>query len=127
MGWVFLTVAVCLLAYTSVQLYRYRGSDSWPTLEGFIEGHPELHAWGGDGKSYYATLFYSYSVDGESYSGTWESPSGIKKQRLLDTIAAKLPSGSRVRVRYNPRKPEMSMADIDLSMFNVDLITTLGL
>jgi uncharacterized protein DUF3592 len=127
MGWFFLACFVCLLAYAGVQFYRYRGSNSWPTLEGVIEGHPEVRAWGGDGKSYYAILLYSYSVDGESYSGTWESPSGIKKQQLLDTITAKLPSGSKLRIRYNPRKPQMSMADIDISMFSVDLITTLGL
>jgi uncharacterized protein DUF3592 len=126
MRWIYLAVGICLLAYAGVQFYRFRGSTSWPTLEGIIEGRPEVHAWGGSTKSYYATLFYSYSVEGESYSGTWESPSG-KKQQILDTITAKLPSGSRVRVRYNPRNPEMSMADIDISMFKDDLTTALGL
>jgi hypothetical protein len=105
----------------------YRGNDSWPTLGGVIEGPPEIRASGREGKNYYALLFYSYSVNAERYSGTWQSPSGVKRQQLIDVIAAKLSSGSTISVRYNPRKPHMSMADIDASIFSLDPIITLGL
>jgi hypothetical protein len=125
-GWLFLIAGISVVIYATEQLYRYRGSDSWPTTEGTIEGQPELHSYG-SAKAYYAVLFYSYSVDGERHSGTWQTPSGSRKQQILGTVGAKLPSGSSIIVRYNPKKPTLSMADIDASIFCAETTTTLGL
>ena len=126
MSAVFIAALVCLLAYGCVQFYRYRGNSSWPTVEGAIEGQPELHAVS-SGQVYYARLFYSYSVNADRYSGTWESSLLVNKQHILDTISANLSSGTRIAVRYNPRKHQMSTADIDGSIFRIDKMTTLKL
>jgi uncharacterized protein DUF3592 len=115
------------ILYASVQLYRYRGNSEWPTVEGVIEGPPEIHCHSADGSSYYAVLFYSYSVNGERYSGTWTSPCKPKKQQLVDVINAKLAAGSKIAIRYNPKRLTLSVADIDASLFNEDEIIALGL
>lgn len=127
MAWVLAAALVVFVLYAAVQLYRYRGNAAWPTVEGIIEGPPEIHGHGPDGTSYYAVVFYSYSVNGERYSGTWTSPLKPKKQQLLDVINAKLAAGSKVAIRYNPQKPMLSIADVDASVFNEDDIITLGL
>jgi hypothetical protein len=127
MGWVFAAALFVFILYAAVQLYRYRGNAEWPTVEGIIEGTPEIHGHSADGSSYYAVLFYSYSVNGERYSGTWTSPYKPKKQQLLDVINSKLAAGSKVAIRYNPKRLMLSMADIDASVFNEDDIITLGL
>src|SRR5690348_10147023 len=84
---VFIGALACFLVYGCVQFYRYRGNSSWPTVEGIIEGPPELHGVS-SGQVYYARLFYSYSVDADRYSGTWESSLLVNKQHILDTISA---------------------------------------
>jgi Protein of unknown function (DUF3592) len=127
MGWVFAAALVVFILYAGVQLYRYRGNAEWPTAEGIIEGAPEIHGHFAEGSSYYAVLFYLYSVNGERYSGTWTSPFKPKKQQLLSVINAKLAAGSKIAIRYNPKKLTLSVADIDASLFNEDEIIALGL
>jgi hypothetical protein len=126
MWWVFVVGIAAFAVYAAVQFYRYRGSGKWPVVEGAIEGAPEMHADGSDGASY-SILFYSYAVDGDRYSGEWKSPSKAKKQQIVDVIAAKLPSGAKVEIRYNPKRPAMSMADISPALFDDDAIIRLEL
>lgn len=127
MGWVFGAAVAGIAVYAAVQLFRYRGNRNWPTVEGTIEGTPEIHAWGAESHSYYAVLFYSYSAGGERYPGSWQSPSKPKRQQVIDLIAAKLPPQTKITIRYNPKKPAMSLADIDPLIFNEDEIIRLGL
>ena len=127
MVWVFLAGAAAFAVYASVQFYRYRGSDHWPEVEGVIEGLPEVRATGGDRKVFEAILFYSYGANGDRYSGEWSSPPHSNKQALRDTVAAKLPAGTKIQIRYNPKKPSTSMADISAALFDEDAMIRLEL
>jgi len=124
---VFIAGIAVFALYAAVQFYRYRGSAHWPVIEGVIEGAPELRLTGGSIKVYEATLFYSYAPNGDRYSGEWISPAKSNQQALHDVVAAKLPPGTKIQVRYNPRKPSMSMADISTALFDEDAMISLEL
>jgi hypothetical protein len=44
----------------------------------------------------------------------------------MDVIAARLPGGTKVAIRYNPKKPAMSMAEISTALFDEDAMIRLG-
>jgi uncharacterized protein DUF3592 len=117
MMWIFAEALFVRIQYAAVQFYRYRDSAGWRIVDGIIEGQPEIRGHSADGTSYYAILFYTYSVNGERYSGTWRSPFKPKKQQLSDVITAKLAAGSKVTIRYDPKRLGLSMAEIDASVF----------
>lgn len=127
MAWFFVLGIAVFAIFGLVQFFHYRGSSDWPAVEGVIEGAPELHAFGGRGTSYYAILFYSYAVDGDRYSGEWTSPSKPTQKMIVDVIAAKLPSGTKIAIRYNPKKPEVSTPDISPALFDENAMIKLDL
>src|SRR5690242_2980719 len=118
-GWIFLGAVAIIVVYSAVQFRKYHGSDRWPTVNGVIEGEPEMRAWD-RGRSHYATVFYSYSVAGERYSGEWDTPSYPNEAKVRAFLAACVPKGSSVIVRYRRDNPSVSMLDIDTSGYNPD-------
>jgi hypothetical protein len=59
----------------------------------------------------YTTVKYSYSVDDHDYSGAWMTPFLRNLTALNEFLAAELPIGKTVDVRYNPRKANRSVLD----------------
>jgi hypothetical protein len=125
-GWIFLGAVSVFVVYAAIQLWRYRGSNTWPTNDGVIEGEPEMHSWN-DGQSRYATVFYSYSAAGERYSGEWDTPSFPADARVLAFLAANMPKGSAVVVRYRPDKASVSTLEFDTAASGGDGPIKLGL
>lgn len=113
-AWIFGIALAVFAVYLAVQFWRYRGSDTWPTTDGVSEGDPEIHSWG-ESPSLYAIVFYSYSVAGERYSGEWKSPSFSTEAELRAFLAANLPKGTAVRVRYRPGKAKVSALEFHAS------------
>lgn len=77
-------------------------STHWPIVQGHVQGFIP----GGDESM--CALLYSYSVNGEYYSG--EIP--ILKDRIFrseDDVRMMLPTGSTIDVKYSPTKPERSV------------------
>jgi hypothetical protein len=111
-GWIFLGAVAVFVVYAAVQLWRYRGSSTWPTTNGVIEGEPEMHSWD-DGHSRYATVFYSYSAAGERYSGEWNTPSFPTDAKVREFLTANMPKGSAVVVRYRADKAGVSTLEAD--------------
>ena len=91
-GWIILGAVAVFVVYAAIQFWRYRGSTTWPTTNGVIEGEPEMHSWD-EGRRRYATIFYSYSAAGERYSGEWNTPSFPTDAKVREFLAANLPKG----------------------------------
>jgi hypothetical protein len=118
-GWIVLGAVAMMVFYAAFQIRKYRGSDRWPTVNGVIELEPEMRSWD-RGHMRYATVFYSYSVAGERYSGEWNTPSYPNDAKVRAFLAACVPKGSPVAVRYRRDNPSVSMLDIDTSGYAPD-------
>jgi hypothetical protein len=125
-GWIFLGAVAIIVVYSAIQFRKYRGSDRWPTVNGIIEGEPEMRSWD-RGRSHYATVFYSYSVTGERYSGEWDTPSYPSVAKVRSFVAACVPAGSPVVVRYRTDDASVSMLEIDTASFADDGPIKLGI
>ena len=118
-GWIFLGAVAIIVVYSALQIRKYRGSDRWPTVTGVIELEPEMRSWD-RGRMRYATVFYSYSVAGERCSGEWDTPSYPNDAKVRAFLAACVPKGSSVVVRYRRDNPSVSMLEIDTSGYAPD-------
>ena len=125
-GWIFLGAVAIIVVYSAIQFRKYRGSDRWPTVNGIIEGEPEMRSWD-RGRSHYATVFYSYSVTGERYSGEWDTPSYPSEAKVRSFVAACVPAGSPVVVRYRRDDASVSMLEIDTASYADDGPIKLGI
>ncbi len=74
----------------------------WPTTQGRIEAHHP----GGDGCL--CLIGYSYSLDGEYYSGEMPVHKG-RMMKSFDDVQEKLPVGTTLDVRYRQNAPHISV------------------
>jgi hypothetical protein len=80
-------------------------STHWPVTWGTVQGYaPPV-----EGSHAVAMLLYSYSVNGDYYSGELPVP---KRGAIRDKDDARhlLPIGANIEVRYSPMKPHRSVA-----------------
>jgi hypothetical protein len=109
--WVLLLGTTGIVIYCITMFIRYRGSDSWTLVSGKIEGYAKPTFDDGSMSVCYTTVKYSYSVDDHDYSGAWMTPFLRNLTALNEFLAAELPIGKTVDVRYNPRKANRSVLD----------------
>ena len=120
-----LTLFVCGIAagYAIVQIGRAILASRWPSVEGEIATTRLVHRFGVDGPEDYDYIGYRYSVNGRPYRGDrvrfgpQVAPRSIiptvdpepDHPNRAATVTREYPQGARVRVYYNPRRPEESV------------------
>ena len=104
---IYLLLALSGLIAVVVRNLRERKGQSWPVVEGTVES-AQMAAVDGQAR---AEVIYSYSVNGEYYSGVFfrVTRSGRKGEEIL----AHFPKETRVLVHYDPRSPEVSVLDLN--------------
>ena len=102
----FWVVLVLISLFTViVRNMRERAGQSWPVVNGTVES-AELAVTDGRVR---AEVRYSYSVDGEYYSGLFfRIPNSTKKG---EKILAQFPKGLHVLVHHKPGAPDVSVLD----------------
>jgi hypothetical protein len=98
-----------IVTYCIVMFIRYRGSDSWTIVAGKIESYDNPTYDDGSMSVCFTTIRYSYSVDDHQYRGGWMTPFVRNLPALNEFLAAELPIGKIVDVRYNPGKTQRSV------------------
>jgi uncharacterized protein DUF3592 len=82
---------------------QLRGCESWPLAEGKIfmakVGSRQDFGW-------FVNLTYSYSAEGEYYSGNFQQD--FLRKKTAEAYAERFPSGTQIPVRYRPGRPETS-------------------
>ena len=112
-GFIFHCLSAIALAWFLFLLYRTQAVRKWPTvigtvIESSVEKDPDLNR--------YPQVRYRYSVNGTEYTSDRILPHG----RLATTgthavrVVARYKTGSRVRVRVNPRRPADSALETGL-------------
>ena len=120
-----LTLLACGIAviYAITQIGRGILASRWPTVEGEIADTRLVHRSGGEGVGDYEYIAYRYSVNGRPYRndrvrfGPEVAPSSIvpefdpepNRPSGAAALAREYPRGRRVRVYYNPQRPEESV------------------
>ena len=102
-----LLAAIPLIAVGDAIRDRFlrKRAEGWSEAEGRIESGAVSGARG----TFYPTLSYSYSVNGEWYSGSVEDcESFTNLQKARDFVDAH--TGKSILVRYDPNRPEKSAA-----------------
>ena len=123
--WVALAaVAVIALGRT---IWVYRGSASWPVVEGTITGLNVQQIRDADGRYSYATFTYHFQdCEGCQKSGTWHKNFSTD-EAAYDFAKRELPIGKQVVVRFNPKNPAINDLELDASTYTDDRPTSLGL
>ena len=80
-----------------------RASEGWPTVFGTIEQRYVDD----EDRTPYATIAYSYSVNGEYYAGFVRQAFPISNQ--AEKFLENYPRDAKVMIRYNPHKPSYSV------------------
>jgi len=90
----------------TVHWWRTRHSSTWPTIASSVvsgQVRPE-------GYHYAVEIYYSYSVNGEYYSGVLRHTARTRKR--AEEFSRKFPPGAFLRVRFNPSRPDVSHANL---------------
>lgn len=105
---------ICLLISAGAAVSRVltrRASQSWPSVLGSVEFTSVLANEGRSKLLYPHVLHiaYSYVAAGDRYSGFYEQR--CRREPDADALAGTLKTRG-VMVRYNPRRPEKSLAEV---------------
>jgi len=103
-------VVAAFVVFWLLKRAKLRRSQSWPTEVGRVESTAVVLKSGGGqpgAAAYYAELKYSYTVQGQTYSG-WLSRRFILKGRAEKWIA-RYGNNDPLTVRYNPAKARDSV------------------
>jgi hypothetical protein len=122
--WILLGSVVVFIIYVLVAAFKFRGSGTWPTTNGTVEGEPEIRKSKND---YYGTVRYSYTTGSGRYSGEWLTPAFFRRDQLTSFISSHFPPGQNVTVRYHPGKPDRSLLEVDPEIYNRDPMIKLGI
>jgi hypothetical protein len=77
----------------------------WPAVEGVIEKSQPSS----EGDDLQPNILFGYTVSGRRYERNVEYPSGTNPTPMLaDSYVAKYPQGTKVRVYYDPARPEQA-------------------
>ena len=105
---------------------RGRKTRDWPSVEGLIE--QSLHS--SDENDILPKIVFSYQVDDRRYQRDLALPggSGVTPD-FAESYVKKYPQGTRVRVHYNPERPEQAtlepgLAHDDWLIFAIGLLAT---
>jgi hypothetical protein len=126
--WISLGALTLGAVYSVIYFFRYRGSDEWPTVQGTVEALIRIRSTNGRASDpVYGILSYSYQIDGEYYSGEWDTPMFPSKSEVDEFIGKYIPLKSAVVVHHDPRHPERSTLEIDPRLGQPDYLTELNL
>lgn len=88
---------------------------NWPTVPGTVVSSQVQTVRGTEsGVSYEPHVVYTYTVDGQTYTGdklnfsAWRSTGKAEPQKKVDAY----PVGAEVSVHYNPKKPREAVLEI---------------
>lgn len=101
-SWVILVTIGGIAIYCATMFVRYHGSRSWSLTSGKIESYDKVTYVNTAAGTCFTNVRYSYSVDDDYYSGVWFTPILRNLAALNQFLAAKLPVGKSVDVRYKP-------------------------
>ena len=107
--WIIAGGTAVIATYCIVMFLRYRGSDSWALVTGKVKSYDKPTYGHGGRSACYTTVRYNYSVDDHEYSGGWMTPFVRDLPALNEFLAAELPIGKFVDVRYKPGKTNRSV------------------
>jgi hypothetical protein len=91
------------IASAPAEWWKRRQSKDWQLAQGRIYQSKATH----DERFWIAEVSYSYSVNGEYYSG--EDKQRFATKRRAEEYARRFPREAVIFVRYNPGKPEVSL------------------
>ena len=111
-----------ILYFGIQQALEMDDSREWPTTEGVItrslivQHHPrgsEKHGYA-QRREYEVRVEYSYDVEGTRYGGDRLRirPNRYQGERSAKRELAKYPAGQKVKVYYDPEKPERSVLEL---------------
>ncbi len=108
--------AVVVASYKWPRIRRVlsvRGSSRWLLTTATVE-QVLVHSYSGRSGvwAYRPEVVYSYEVGGEFYSGKYEGELSSSEVEA-NALAQQYPKGTRLHVRVNPRKPEVSALTLD--------------
>lgn len=111
-GFLLLTMARLFPGAVSApsEWWKRRRSGGWPLVQGRI--HEAVAVW--DENFWVAHITYSYSVNGEYYSG--EDKQRFATERRANEYADRFPTETTVFIRYNPNHPDVSVMRRDEQM-----------
>jgi predicted phosphoadenosine phosphosulfate sulfurtransferase len=99
------------IAWQIMQVWKRRRAASWMRVQAKVEGHEVLVA----GSNGWVVAFYSYSLNGEQFTGEWRKWF-IARMGDYQSAAAKIidrvSQGKTIDVRVDPQRPTNSVADI---------------
>ncbi len=118
----------CIAVYFAFRLVRYGRSGMWPETEARVELYgPYRHLDNAGTRSLsFVDVSYSYTVDGQFYSGQFLSPTLPNDDALTAFLKERLPVGQTVLVRYHSKHPERSIIGQEI-LAPQDVITELKL
>ena len=119
----FFGAGLALDLYSGDHLWLAMSSKSWPTADGTI-GTSEIETTRARrSASYAAHVTYTYSVDGKPLGGNQVTfgNEGLGDRSEVQSIVARFPSGSAVKVHYEPGKPANAVLIVGLETWR-DLI-----
>ena len=126
---------IFLLAGLGVSYYGYtiyatgEASKSWPTASGTIIESRVVSSQDSDGGvTYKASIGYSYSVSGRTYSsGTVSSGDyGSSDRSHAQGVVSDHPLDSKVTVYYDPANPTNALLEPGIPMFSFLMVTLIG-
>jgi hypothetical protein len=99
------------IAWQVKHAWKRRRAGSWALVQARVEGH-EVFVAGSNG---WVVAFYSYSLNGEQFTGEWRKwflawPGDY--QSAAGKIIDRLPKGKTIYVRVDPQRPSNSVAQI---------------
>jgi hypothetical protein len=125
-SWLSITALLVGVISCIVYFFRYRGCETWPTVHGTVEALVRIRSLGGDASSpFYGTLSYSYVVDGQYYSGEWNTPQFPSEQQVREFVDKFMAPKSAVVVQHNPQRPERSTLKVDPQLGQAEYLTDL--
>ena len=126
----FITIVTlfCIAAYVVFRIVRYGRSGSWPETLAHVESYGKFRHLddAGSRSLSFSDIAYSYTVDGQRYSGQFLSPTLQNDAALTAFLHKRLPVGQTVNVRYDPHHPDRSIIAEQISA-REDEITSLNL
>ena len=109
--WIVTITVAGVAIYAAVRIVRYGGNAAWPTVVGRIESYGKIRHLDDHGTSSlsFMDVSYSYSVDGEYYSGQWLTATLPNDSALMEFLAKVAPLGQALTISYDPKHPERSL------------------
>ena len=128
-GVIFIFTGIIFLVIGLIFRGKVKKAQTWPVVSGTVESteikaHKTTTKQGRSGyrtsTSYEPVVHYTYTVNGQSYTGKRIAYSGFQGAEV--TAQEKLkqyPQGGSVQVHYNPKKPQDALLEVSMDATRV--------